>query len=104
MPTNDAGTVVQIIALICENIFTLVTNAAKFVVSESGDILSPKTAPAMIAPATIPSLKPRFVPIAIKAIPAVDAEPHAVPVATEVNAQMINADTKKILGFRNCNP
>lgn len=42
----DAGIVVHIIDLICEKILTFVTNAAKFVVSDSGDILSPNTAPA----------------------------------------------------------
>ena len=30
--------------------FTLVTKATKLVVSDNGDILSPKTAPAIIAP------------------------------------------------------
>lgn len=90
----DAGTVVHIIALICEKIFTLVTSAAKLVVSDSGDILSPKTAPAIIAPAAIPAGIFNCALIAISAMPAVDADPHAVPVATDVIAQIINADTK----------
>src|SRR5699024_5108026 len=96
----DAGTVVHIIALICEKIFTLVTSAAKLVVSDSGDILSPKTAPAIIAPAAIFNCAL----IAISAMPAVDADPHAVPVATDVIAQIINADTKNKLGFKNSKP
>ena len=39
-------------------ILTLVTRAAKFVVSDNGDILSPKTAPAIMAPAAIPAGTP----------------------------------------------
>ncbi|CAC7005887.1 Uncharacterised protein [Staphylococcus aureus] len=50
----DAGIVVHIIECICLNILTLVTSAAKLVVSDNGDILSPNTAPAIIAPAAIP--------------------------------------------------
>ena len=34
--------------------FTLVTKATKLVVSDNGDILSPKTAPAIIAPSPYP--------------------------------------------------
>ena len=34
--------------------FTFVTGAARLVVSDKGDILSPNTAPAIIAPAAIP--------------------------------------------------
>ena len=71
----EAGIVVHIIDLICEKIFTFVTNAAKLVVSDSGDILSPNTAPAIIAPAAMPASIPNWVPIDINAIPAVDADP-----------------------------
>lgn len=53
-PMIDAGIVVHIIECICLNILTLVTSAAKLVVSDNGDILSPNTAPAIIAPAAIP--------------------------------------------------
>src|SRR5699024_9659910 len=96
--------VVHIIALICTNILTFVTSAAKFVVSESGDILSPNTAPAIIAPAAIPGVICNCVAIAINAIPAVEAEPHAVPVATEVIAHIIKDETKNKLGFKNSKP
>src|SRR5699024_3975589 len=100
----DAGTVVHIIAFMCEKIFTLVTKAAKLVVSDSGDILSRNTAPAMIAPPAIPAGIFSCALIAISAMPAVDADPHAVPVATEVIAQIINADNKNKLGFKNSKP
>ena len=92
---SEAGIVVHIIARICENIFTFVTNAAKLVVSDSGDILSPKTAPAMMAPAAIPKFIFNWLAMEISAIPAVDADPQAVPVAKLQMAEIINADTKK---------
>jgi len=76
-------------------ILTLVTRAAKFVVSDNGDILSPKTAPAIMAPAAIPAGTPNWLAIDMSAMPAVDADPQAVPVAIEVIALIINADTNK---------
>lgn len=93
----DAGIVVHIIECICLNILTLVTSAAKLVVSDNGDILSPNTAPAIIAPAAIPGGIPNWLPIEISAIPAVDAEPHAVPVTTDVTALIKKADIKNSL-------
>ena len=75
--------------------FTFVTSAARLVVSDKGDILSPNTAPAIIAPAAIPWFIPSWLPIDIKAIPAVDADPQAVPVAKLHIAEMINAEIRK---------
>ena len=73
-------------------------------VSERGDILSPKYAPEIIAPATIPGFKPRAVPIPIKAIPTVAAVVHEEPVAIETMAHTMVAATKKVVGFSTCNP
>ena len=44
---------------------------ARFVVSERGDILSPKYAPEIMAPATTPLLKPRALPMPSSATPMV---------------------------------
>ena len=103
-PIIDAGIVDHIICWICLKIFTFVTNAAKFVVSESGDILSPNTPPAITTPATIPIGIFISLAIAINAIPAVPTDPHAVPVATDVTAVMKNAVTKKYVGLIVSNP
>ena len=55
--TND-GTVVTIINLICVKSGVPADEEASTVVSESGDILSPKYAPEMIAPAIHPGSYP----------------------------------------------
>ena len=72
---------------------------AKFVVSESGDILSPKYAPDTTAPATIGSGAPSPEAIPIKATPMVPAEPHDVPVQMDTIAVTRNAVTIKNDGF-----
>ena len=54
-----------------------------FVLSESGDILSPKYAPATIAPATAGSGAPIPAATLIRAAPTVPAAPQEVPVLTE---------------------
>ena len=77
---------------------------ARLVVSERGDILSPKYAPDIIAPATMPTGIFNTVPIATNAIPTVAEVVHDEPVATETIAQTKHAATKKMEGFRICNP
>ena len=57
---------------------------AILVVSDSGDILSPKYAPERTAPATRGKGNPSPAPIPIKAMPMVPEVPHEVPVAREV--------------------
>lgn len=48
----------------------------------------------------MPPSIPNWFPIDINAIPAVDAEPQAVPVATDVIALMIKAETKNNLDLK----
>ncbi len=98
------GMVVYAIYLMCVNRSVPAIAGARFVVSESGDILSPKYAPDMIAPATIPAGIFNTVPIATKAIPTVAEVVHEEPVATETIAQTIQAATRKIAGFKICKP
>ena len=69
--------------------FTLVTKATKLVVSDNGDILSPKTAPAIIAPCHT-HIDIQLMRNDINAIPAVEADPQAVPVA-----KLLIADIKR---------
>ena len=60
---NMAGIDVSIRYLMCVNNSTLHDEEARTVVSESGDTLSPKYAPEIIAPAIQPSLYPITLPI-----------------------------------------
>src|SRR5699024_6350346 len=94
-PTIDAGIVVHSICLICLYKSVSTTNAAKFVVSERGESLSPNIAPDIIAPAAMPSGMFNSTAIPISATPAVADDPHAVPVATDTTAAIKNAITKK---------
>ena len=61
---------------------------ARFVVSERGDILSPKYAPEMIAPAARGSGISSPIAMPMRATPIVPAVPQDVPVATEVMEQI----------------
>ena len=71
---------------------------ASIVVSDSGEILSPKYAPEIIDPAIHPSLNPCALPIPISAIPIVAIVVHELPVMTEISAQMIQVDARKKSG------
>ena len=73
---------------------------AKFVVSERGDILSPKYAPEIMAPPIRPLLIPSALPIPKRAIPTVAIVDHELPEAKETIAQMIHAANRNIFGFR----
>ena len=77
---------------------------AKFVVSESGDILSPKYAPEITAPAIMPVGIPKALPIPINAIPTVADVVQELPVAIEIIAAIITDAGKKIAGLKTCNP
>ena len=72
---------------------------ARFVVSESGDILSPKYAPDTTAPAVMTVGKPNAVPTPIRATPMDPAVDQDEPVARDTMEQRIQAVTKKILGL-----
>ncbi|MPN20289.1 hypothetical protein SDC9_167667 [bioreactor metagenome] len=65
--------------------------AARLVVSESGDILSPITAPATIAPSTGGSGTSSPMAIPMRATPAVPAEVQDEPVAMD-NTEQINRE------------
>ena len=72
---------------------------ASTVVSLMGDILSPKYAPLMTAPAIHASSKPSAWPIPIKAIPIVATVVHDEPVNTLTKALMRQAETRNHLGL-----
>ena len=73
------GIVVYIIYFICVNKSVPAMAEAKLVVSDNGDILSPKYAPDIIAPPISPVGIPRTFPIPSKAIPIVAIVLHELP-------------------------
>ena len=75
---------------------------AKFVVSLSGDSLSPKYAPEITAPAIIPAGIPNAVPIPTSAIPTVAEVVHELPVAIEIMAAIITDAGKNMAGLNTC--
>ena len=77
---------------------------ARFVVSESGDILSPKYAPHMTAPAVGPTGMPSPAPMPMRASPMVPIVPQEVPVASAVIEHIRTAATRKILGDSSLSP
>ena len=72
--------------------------AAKLVVSLSGDNLSPKYPPDIIAPATIPELISIAFPIPIMAIPIVADVVQLLPVEIDIIAQIITQAGRKNKG------
>ena len=74
------------------------------VVSESGDILSPKYAPEMIAPAIMPSLKPSARPMPRRATPMVAMVVHELPIITDTSAHITQAVSRKNLGWISWTP
>src|SRR5699024_3952906 len=87
-----AGNVVQVIDFIWSYKPTPAVAEAKFVVSESGDILSPKIAPLMVAAAVMCNGTPTPAEILIIATPTVPTDPHEVPVTKENIALIPKAD------------
>ena len=69
------------------------TAGARLVVSERGDILSPKYAPEMMAPAVRPRFRFCAVATPTRAMPMVDAVVHDDPVASDTKQQMMQAAT-----------
>src|SRR5690606_15325829 len=102
--TIKVGTVVIAIYLICVNKSVPAIAGATFVVSLKGDILSPKYAPDITAPAIIPEDMPNAVPIPTNALPTVAEVVHELPVATEIIAAMITEAGRNIVGFKICKP
>ena len=91
-----AGIEVNIRKRICRVNGTPHVDAARTVVSLSGDTLSPKYAPEIIAPATHPGWYPITVPILISATPIVAIVLHELPVITETIEQIIQLVNKKV--------
>ena len=91
-----AGMVDHIIFLMWANKSLPATAEARFVESESGDILSPKTAPEIIAPAVKAGLIPSVVPIPKRAMPTVEMVVKPLPIAAPTKEQTTKTEgTKK---------
>ena len=71
---------------------------ASAVVSDNGDILSPKYAPLIMAPATQPSANPCAFPIPISATPMVAIVVHELPVITLTMALITQVVARKTSG------
>ena len=99
-----AGTVVGSIPLIWSQSSTPAAAGVRLVVSDNGDILSPKKAPETIAPPVKCAGMPSPMPIPIIASPTVPTVPQEVPVATEIMAQIIQTENKKEEGEKILNP
>ena len=82
------GPVVQTICRICVKRSVPVTAGARLVVSDKGDILSPKYAPEMIAPAVIAGERSSPIDTPINATPSVPATVQELPVARAAIAQI----------------
>ena len=95
-----AGKVVYVIYLICVNKSDPDIAGARFVVSDNGDILSPKYAPEIIAPPIKPTGIPSAFPIASRAIPIVAIVLQELPLEIEIIAVIIAVAKRKILGFK----
>lgn len=87
-----------------ENSSTLHEEDARTVVSLRGEILSPKYAPDIIAPAIHPGENPMARPIPMKATPMVAMVVQDEPVSTEIRADTAQAVTKKKSGLSTCMP
>ena len=76
----------------------------RIVVSESGDILSPKYAPQITAPAAAASERPMTFDMPTKATPSVPAVVHELPVTMPTTAQIAAVVTKKMVGLSRRTP
>ena len=83
---------------------TLTDDDARMVVSLRGDILSPKYAPEMMAPAVHASDMPNALPMPSSATPMVATVVHELPDSNDTNEQMMQAVTRKNLGDSICTP
>src|SRR5699024_2121840 len=101
---KNAGIVVHVIFLICANKSTFNIEDAIFVVSESGDILSPKNAPETIAPAVIGKDTSIALDIPIKATPMVPTVVKELPPLIPTIADTRNTIAKKNFGVTILNP
>ena len=98
------GTVVQSMCRMWVKRSVPAIAGARFVVSDSGDILSPKYAPEITAPAASPMFSSCAVAMPIRATPTVPAVVQELPVASETKAQIAHAAAKKTLGVSRARP
>ena len=77
---------------------------ARLVVSDSGESLSPKYAPAKIAPAVGPRGIPIPVAMPMRASPMVPMVPHDEPVASDVIEHIRTAAIRNIEGDKSLSP
>jgi hypothetical protein len=77
---------------------------ASTVVSDIGDILSPKYAPEIIAPAVKGAGIPKASPIPSSAIPMVAIVVQDVPVITDIIDEIIQAQGRNSAGVIICTP
>jgi len=82
----------------------LVTPAARFVVSESGDCLSPAYAPERTAPTVIGAGTPSPAPMPTKATPRVPTVVHEEPMANATTAATTAAAGRNVVGERISSP
>lgn len=80
------------------------TEDASTVVSDIGDILSPKYAPEIMAPAVNASGTLSALPMPSKAMPIVAIVVHDVPVMSDTKAEMMQAHGRKREGVMICTP
>ncbi|CAM5191738.1 hypothetical protein LSPH26S_02237 [Lysinibacillus sphaericus] len=100
----NAGIVVYSICFIWSNKSVFVKPAARFVVSDKGDILSPKYEPEITAPAIIGAGIPILKPIPIPATPIVAIVDHELPIASETIEHNSKIVTKNQAGEINFKP
>ena len=89
---SHAGMVVCIMFLICSNKSMPTILAAMLVVSDNGDILSPKSAPETTAPATMAGLALKASVMPKNATPTVAQVVKPLPSATPITLARIKAD------------
>ena len=93
--TKKAGMVDHIMFLIWSKRSLSATAEARLVESDSGDILSPKIAPEMMAPAVIAGLIPSVLPIPKRAMPTVEMVVKPEPMAKPTIEQTKKTDGRK---------
>ena len=93
------GVTVNTMCPMCSNSVVPATAGARLVVSDRGDILSPKYAPDTTAPAVIAGENPRAIPTPIRAAPIDPAVDQDEPVARDTMEQSRQVVNKKILGL-----
>ena len=98
------GMVVNNMYRMCVNSLAPATEAARLVVSDIGEILSPKYDPEIMAPATKPSSIFNALPIPNNAMPMVAIVDQELPVATETVAHSIKAPPRKKVGVTKFKP